>query len=113
MHVDTVEPVLLGARAGAAADGLEIDPEVTVLRVDAGEARRGTSAVAGGDAPLRRRLRQCADHHIGGALAGAGAAVDRGRVGRVHHGPERCGHVIGRASPEFGRIVGSTTALTA
>ena len=113
MDVDTVEPVLLGARAGAAADGFEIDPEMPVSRVDAGEARGRARTVARGDAPLGCRLCQCADHQIGGALTGAGAAVDRSRVRRVMTVPSGAVAVIGRASPEFGRIVGSTTALTA
>jgi hypothetical protein len=55
--MDTVEPILLGARAGAAADGFEIDPEMPVLWVDTGEARCRAGAVAGGDAPLGRCLR--------------------------------------------------------
>ena len=40
VNVDPVEPILWGARAAAAADGFEIEPEMAVLRVDAGEAPR-------------------------------------------------------------------------
>jgi len=89
VHVDTVEPVLVGACAGAAADGFEIDPEVPVPWVGAGEARSRAGAVASGDAALRCGLRQGADHQVGGALTGAGAAVDRGRMDGIHHGAGR------------------------
>ena len=59
MHVDTVEPVLLGERAGATADDFEIDPEMPILWVGVGEARCRTGAVGNGDAP-RCSLHQCA-----------------------------------------------------
>jgi len=48
---------LCRTRTGAAANRFEIDPEVPVLGIDAGEARRRARAVAGSDASLRRRLR--------------------------------------------------------
>jgi hypothetical protein len=39
VHVHSVEPILSGAYAGAAAGGFEIDPEVPILLVDARKAR--------------------------------------------------------------------------
>src|SRR5208283_2237605 len=39
VNMDAVEPILPSARAGAAADGFEIDPETPVRGVDPGEAR--------------------------------------------------------------------------
>src|SRR5690242_4824978 len=97
--MDTVEPIFAGTCSGAAADRFEIDPEVPIPWIDPGKARRRARAVAGSDASLRYGLRQCADHQIGGALAGTGAAIDGGRMHGVHHGAEggRYGDWAGQA----------------
>ena len=108
-------PSLVGARAGAAADGFEIDPERAVARLMADESDAITQApLHAGDHPLRHRLRQRAEDQVDDALAGADAAVDRGGMhavdSMVPSGAVTCS---GRARPAFGRMVGSTTDFTA
>jgi hypothetical protein len=107
-----VEPVLLDA-AKTAADRFKIGPEPPVLRVDAGE--RSLSCTT--------RCRQ--RHHSGAACATAPITRSAARWQVLVRPlmaagcmpfitvPSGAATVIGRARPEFGRIFGSTTALSA
>ena len=75
VDVHAVQPVLVGARAAAAADRLEIDPGRAVVRPLADEVGHGAGRVRAGHDALGHRLRQRAEDQVGDALAG----LQRGR----------------------------------
>ena len=84
MHVHAIQPILVPARAGAAADRFEIDPECPVGRLRAGEGDGEAGAVRRRRHLVRHGLRQCAEDQVDDTLAQRQSSVHRRRVDAVH-----------------------------